>query len=119
MYFMSVLPSVSRTGTPGSTLRRQIFLPRMPHFHPGPCAGIHAGPELLATCFLRRLLHLIRADIANMCGDRPLMAKRVFEFAVTIAPEHVLEWHRYLRPRSRGVRDERVDVLDIEVNCDR
>src|SRR2546426_6095637 len=119
MYFMSVLPSVSRTGTPGSTLRHQVFLPRMPHFHPSPCAGIHVGPELLATCFLHRLLHLIRADIANVRGDRPLVAKRVFQYAVTVAPEHVLERHRYLRPRSCGVRDERVDVFDIEMYCDR
>ena len=73
----------------------------------------------LAACFLRRLLHLFRADIANVCGDRPMVAKRVFELAVTIAPEHVLDRHRYLRSRIRGARHERIDVFDIEVYGDR
>src|SRR6266540_4222099 len=94
--------------------------------HPGTLArhapnifGFAIALRQLARCFLNRLLHLIRADITHVCADRPLMAKRVLEFAVTIAPEHVLERHRNLRPRSCGARDERVDVFYIEVNCHR
>ena len=48
-----------------------------------------------------------------------MVAKRVFELGVTIAPEHVLDRHCYLRSRSRGARDERIDVFDIDVYGDR
>ena len=72
---------------------------------------------LLATYFLRRLLHFLRTHIANMSGDRPLMTERVFQFARTIAPERVLGWHRNLRPRRDGMLDDGVDIFDLKVDC--
>src|SRR6266576_4661433 len=137
MYFISVPPFLSRTRTARSTIGPQMFSP--PCLRPKSaryllffgavvssarssanlCVFEIALLRLATTCFLRRLLHLLRADIANMHGHRPLVAKRVFEFAVTIAPEHVLDWHRDLCPRSSGVSDERVNVFDIKMYCDR
>src|SRR5271165_4819823 len=45
-----------------------------------------------------------------------MVAKRVLEPAVTITPEHVRERHRYRRPCVDGTPDERINVLDIEVD---
>src|SRR5437762_13907781 len=39
---------------------------------------------------LHRFLHLVRADISDVGSDRPLVTERIFQFAIAIAPEHVV-----------------------------
>ena len=48
-----------------------------------------------------------------------MMTKRVFEHAITIAPERVLEWDLDSRSGTDGMFEHRVNVLDIEVDGDR
>src|SRR5713226_5095792 len=46
------------------------------------------GEWALAWSFLHGLLHLLRAYVADMRADRPVMAERVLQRAVAVAPEH-------------------------------
>src|SRR5262245_49904861 len=46
-----------------------------------------------AARLLRGLLDFGRGEIALVRGDRPAVAERILEQAVTIAPEHVLRRH--------------------------
>ena len=42
------------------------------------------------------------SHIANVRGYRPMMTKRVFEYAIAIAPECVLEWRLPSKGGSSG-----------------
>jgi hypothetical protein len=46
------------------------------------------------------------------------MTIRIFELAVAIAPEHVGDRHGHLGPGADGALDERIDVLDEEMDSD-
>src|SRR5579863_3964464 len=72
------------------------------------------------SCFLahllHRLLHVRWADISNVSGDGPAMAKRIFELAIAIAPEHIRNGHGDFCARGDGAGCECIDVIDIQVN---
>src|SRR5271170_7468618 len=78
------------------------------------CSAFDAGSGLAHS-----LLHLFGAHIANVRGRRPTVAERILELAIAIAPEHVRKRHGDLRSRVDRAPDERVHVVDIEVNGDR
>src|SRR5262245_16278217 len=59
---------------------------------------------------LQRFLHLLRTHIPDMGADRPLMTEWVFYFAISIAPEHVVEWHRDFRARGYRLLEDGVRV---------
>ena len=73
----------------------------------------------LVAHLLHRFLHLLRADIPDMGADRPLMTERVFQLAIAIAPEHVVQRHRDFRARAHRLFEDGVRVLDIEMDDDR
>ena len=62
------------------------------------------------THLLHRLLHLLGGDVADMRADRPLMTERVFDFAVTIAPEHIVEGHRDFRPGAHRLVERQSEI---------
>ena len=68
---------------------------------------------------LHRLLHLLRTWIPDVRADRPLMTERVFDLAVTIAPEHVVERHRDLRAGAHRLLEDGIHVLDVEMDRNR
>ena len=46
-----------------------------------------------------------------------MMAKRVFNDTITIAPERILKRHYNVRAQTNGTFEDLVGILDIEVNC--
>ena len=75
---------------------------------------------LVGSCvlahLLHRLLHVRWADIPNVSGDGPAMAKRIFELAIAIAQEHVGHGHGDFCARGDSAGRECIDVIDIQVN---
>src|SRR2546423_12163263 len=53
-----------------------------------------------------------------MGGKRPFVAEGILEFAVTVAPEHFLDWHHSLGSGSDGALENFVNVGQVEVNGD-
>src|SRR5206468_11048564 len=54
-----------------------------------------------------------------MRADRPAVAERVLELAVAVAPELIGYGHRHLGAGFDRARDDRIDVVDVEVDGDR
>lgn len=72
-----------------------------------------------AAVFGHRSLDFVRADIADMGGKRPAMTERIFDLAITIAPEHVGDRHGYFCAGFDCARDGGVNVFDKYMHGDR
>src|SRR6202035_2240184 len=65
-------------------------------------------------------LHFFRRYILDVRGNAPLLAERVGNLSVAVAPEHILQWHidsRTCRNRAVknlvGVRDVQMDIHGV------
>ena len=62
------------------------------------------------------LFLFFRADITTVCGDQPLVAKRVFQHGHAVAPELVFDGLRYRTTRLRMLPP---GPLNLETAVDR
>src|SRR5438093_4944875 len=86
-------------------------------------SGIGFTAPFMAPCSSRLAeqlggapLHLLGRDVFFVGGDHPDVAERIFELAVAVAVELILD-----RPHERGApgdrtASDRVDVLDVDVD---
>src|SRR5207253_6937410 len=66
---------------------------------------------------LRSFLHLLRADVLNVCAETPEVSKRIGHLAVAIAPEHIRDRHLH-GCASVGCPLERlINVFDVKVQA--
>src|SRR6185295_16543523 len=62
------------------------------------------------------LLDLLRRQVPRMGRNRPVVAERVFQLAVAIAPEHLLDGHGDLGAGSHRLREHRINVFHVQVD---
>src|SRR6266480_2148118 len=65
------------------------------------------------------LLNFFRTQVARVSRDRPVMTKRVLELTISVAPERIRDGHGDLGAGGHGLRDDRLSVVDVQVDGDR
>src|SRR5580692_425830 len=86
------------------------------HQSSGPVAALLVLSGGLGEKGVLSPLHIFRRHIFFMRGDAPLLAKRIGNLSVAVAPEHVLYGHIDSRARFHGTVKERVRVWHIHVD---
>src|SRR5262249_21011551 len=68
---------------------------------------------------LHRFLHLLRGYVAYVRAYGPVMAERVLELTVAIAPEHVCDRHGDLRAGLNRAGGKGIGIVHVEMDRDR
>lgn len=71
---------------------------------------------LLTEHFLSALGHILRRNVFDMLRDRPLVAEGIGDFAVTIAPEHILLRHARSRAGFDGLVICFIGIFHVQMN---
>src|SRR5262249_7341135 len=69
--------------------------------------------------FLSASAYFLGGHVSLMGRYRPAVTERIDDHAITIAPEHIRDWHSVPGTRPDRARDEAIDVIHIEVDGDR
>jgi hypothetical protein len=77
----------------------------------GDSGGLRA--TALRECGVHAFDHFFGGEVPLMRGDRPLVSEWIFDDAVAITPEHVVDRHSHLGAGFDHPRDESVDVGNI------
>src|SRR5581483_3769040 len=85
---------------------------------PGSPGQTSSGRELLQFR-LETLLHLLRADVLDVRGERPDVSERIDDAAAAVAVELVLDGLLHARPGRDGRGEPGVHVREVQAQPDR
>ena len=113
-----------RNPVAGGQGSRRPAPPRRPPGHRLPRAvegvsGRGASFRRLAEGFFHPGLHLVGGHFLDARAERPLVAERIGDHAVAVAPKHVGRRHHHLGPGVQGPLDGRVAVFDVMMQRNR
>src|SRR5947207_9839300 len=95
------------TGRPLSLIARELY---------GKQLTLPRGSSLghLRGIFLRTPFHFLGRHVFHVLRQAPLVAKRIGDLAVAVAPELIFERHVHFRPSRHRAIEGRIHIFQIE-----